>query len=109
MQATGKCSLSKAIFGLVDPLGGGVGVGEREFLHGVLLHHVRAAECRRRRGSVGDGSALEFAVAGDIEGLAELPAGFAFDTVIDGVEDSVDNLVWCVLGLGARLVDTSAD
>lgn len=86
-----------------------MGVGEGELFHGVLLDHGRAADGWRRRSGVGNGSALKLALAGKVEGLTKLSAGLAFDAVVHGVEYSVDNLVGGVLGLSARLVDTSAD
>lgn len=86
-----------------------MGVGEGELLHGVLPHRGRAAEGWRRRCGVGNGGALELALAGEVEGLAKLSASFALDTMVYSIEDSVDDLVGCVLGLCARLVDASAD
>jgi hypothetical protein len=86
-----------------------VRVREGELLHRVVLHHGRAASSWGRRGGVGNSSSSKLAAAGNVEGLTKLSAGFAFDTVVHSIENSVDDLVWCVLGLGARLVDTSAD
>lgn len=57
-----KCSMSACNF-LVDLLRGGVGVGESQFLHGVVLYESRtgAASWGRWRG-IGDGGAFELAL-----------------------------------------------
>ena len=91
MQTTGKMQSKQKCFGLVDLLGGGVGVGESELFHRVFLGQGRAADGWRRRSGVGDGSALELALTGEVEGLAELSAGLAFDAVVHGVENGVDD------------------
>jgi hypothetical protein len=101
-----ECSLSKSA-GLVDLLRGGVSVGESELFHGVVLDHGRAAVQWRRRSSIGNRGALEF--TRNVESFAELPAVLAVDAVVDGVENSVDDLVGCVFRLRAGLVDTGAD